>query len=191
MIWWVGPLCVSMENQATDIDFVKRLQSRSSLGLIGTLWPSVLPWHSGDIHRWHHKLGYRVCQCALVHVLDERAGRCRKVSHCSDMRRETGRKWAPRSCILFYCQRAQQSLVVVYYHTLPTHEYASWLSCHCWTQDLQQQHCCLEENTISIQITDCWAASWARERGKKSTTKSIFYRWIGRVCRRRCSSRNH
>jgi len=34
----------------------------------------------------------------------------------------TSRKWAPRSCILFHCQRAQQSLAVVYYNHLSTHD---------------------------------------------------------------------
>ena len=34
----------------------------------------------------------------------------------------TSRKWAPRSCILFHCQRAQQFLAVVYYNRLPTHD---------------------------------------------------------------------
>ena len=90
------------------------------------------------------------------------------------------RKWASR--ILLYCQRAQKSLAVVYYHSLPTHDFASWLSCRCWTQDLQRQHYCWEENTILIQITDCWVAAGARETGNEGTTKSNFYRRIGRVC---------
>ena len=61
-------------------------------------------------------------QHALIHVIDGRTGLCHQIGHCSNMHRETGRKWAPRSCILFHCQRAQQFLAVVYYNRLPTHD---------------------------------------------------------------------
>ena len=126
------------------------LYSRSSLGLIGTLWSSVLPWHSGTIHHRHHKLGYRVCQHALVHVLDERTGWCREIGHCSNMRRKAQGNWTPWCYILLYCQQTLWSFVLVHYHCLPTLNYASWLPCCCWTQDSRRQHNCWEENIISI-----------------------------------------
>jgi len=87
------------------------------------------------------------------------------------MHRETGRKWAPRSCILFYCQRAQQSLVVVYYHSLATHDYASWLLN---TGSSTTTTLLLRRNTILIQIADCWTAAGARETGNESQLKAIF-----------------
>ena len=152
----------------------------------------MLPWHSGTIHRRHHKLGYRVCQHTLVHVLEERTGRCRKIGYCSNMRRKTWGNWTPWCYILLYCQQTLWSLMLVHYHCLPILNYASWLPCHCWTQDSQRQHNCWEEIIFSIQITaDCWAASGAWETRKESSSKSNFYRWTRWMHWWRYSSRSY
>ena len=81
--------------------------------------------------------------------------------------------------------------MLIYHHRLPTCDYHPWLSHNYWWEDFEGQDAYWEENSISVQITDCWGDSGVREAGKEGTTKSCLHRWIGRVCRWRCTSRNY
>ena len=106
---------------------------------------------------------------------------------CTEKLKETGHQ----GCILLHCNQAHQSLMLIYHHRLPTCDYHPWLSHNYWWEDFEGQDAYWEENSISVQITDCWGDSGVREAGKEGTTKSYLHRWIGRVCRWRCTSRNY